>query len=43
MTANAVVMGAQWVELAYDREVNVGVSYQSGGADYAEWLERRPR
>jgi len=40
MTANAVLMGAQWVELAYDREVNVGVSYQSGGADYAEWLER---
>ncbi len=40
MAVNAVVAGAQWVELTYDMEANVGVSFASGGADYAEWLER---
>ena len=40
MVANATVAGAQWVELTYNMETNVGVSFLSGGADYAEWLER---
>ncbi len=40
MVANATVAGAQWVELTYNLEANVGVSFLSGGADYAEWLER---
>ncbi|MBI1268771.1 MAG: hypothetical protein GC193_15265 [Cryomorphaceae bacterium] len=28
----------QWIELTNDAESNVGVSFSSGGADYAEWL-----
>lgn len=45
--AEATVMGvqglaayAQWIELTANYELNVGVSFNSGGADYAEWLEK---
>jgi hypothetical protein len=37
---NNVSAGVQWVELTAYYELNVGVSFLSGGADYAEWLER---
>ena len=40
MLANNVVLGAQWVELTANYELNAGVSFNSGGADYAEWLEK---
>ncbi len=40
MVANTAVVGAQWIELTAYYELNVGVQFKSGGADYAEWLER---
>jgi len=40
MTANAALYGAQWVELTANYELNVGVAFLSGGADYAEWLKK---
>lgn len=39
MVANSALLGAQWVELTANYELNVGVAFLSGGADYAEWLE----
>ncbi len=39
MVANSALYGAQWVELTANYELNVGVAFLSGGADYAEWLE----
>jgi len=38
--AQAIAAYAQWVELASYATNNVGVNFSSGGADYAEWLER---
>ncbi|MBX2841258.1 MAG: hypothetical protein KTR26_05775 [Flammeovirgaceae bacterium] len=45
--AEVVVMGlqglkaySQWVELSANAELNVGVAFETGGADYAEWLEK---
>ncbi|MEO0403401.1 MAG: hypothetical protein AAF193_00880, partial [Bacteroidota bacterium] len=38
MLANNVVLGAQWVELTAYYELNAGVNFGSGGADYAEFL-----
>lgn len=40
MAAAFITTGAQWVELSAYNELNVGVYFSSGGADYAEWLER---
>ena len=40
MVVNTGVVGAKWVELTANYELNVGVAFLSGGADYAEWLER---
>ncbi|MCZ4409127.1 hypothetical protein O3Q51_09920 [Cryomorphaceae bacterium 1068] len=40
MVANTALLGAQWVELTANYELNVGVAFLSGGADYAEWLEK---
>ncbi|GAA3626148.1 hypothetical protein [Flavivirga jejuensis] len=40
MLVNNFVLGAKWIELTVAAENNVGVSYESGGADYAEWLEK---
>jgi hypothetical protein len=40
MGFNSGVIGAQWVELTANYELNVGVAFLSGGADYAEWLEK---
>ncbi|TGV04744.1 hypothetical protein [Flavivirga rizhaonensis] len=43
MLVNNFVLGAKWIELTVAAENNVGVSYESGGADYAEWLEKENR
>jgi hypothetical protein len=40
MAINVVVLYAQWIELTVNATSNVGVAFLSGGADYAEWLER---
>ncbi len=40
MGAEGVAAVAQWVELNVSAFLNVGVSYESGSGDYAEWLER---
>lgn len=40
MVANTALYGAQWVELTANYEFNVGVAFLSGGADYAEWIEK---
>ncbi|WP_020529654.1 hypothetical protein [Flexithrix dorotheae] len=45
--AEVIVMGleglkaySQWIELSANAELNVGVAFETGGADYAEWLEK---
>jgi len=38
--ANLVVQTAQIVGYNAFRQANIGVTYQSGGADYAEWLPK---
>ncbi|NQX92291.1 MAG: hypothetical protein HRT74_09280, partial [Flavobacteriales bacterium] len=38
MVANNALLGVQWVELTAYYELNVGVNFGSGGADYAEYL-----
>jgi hypothetical protein len=40
MAVNVIVLYAQWIELTVNATDNVGVAFLSGGADYAEWLER---
>jgi hypothetical protein len=40
MAANYITLGAKWVELSAYQEINAGVSFSSGGADYAEWIEK---
>ncbi|MDO5968806.1 hypothetical protein Q4Q35_03220 [Flavivirga aquimarina] len=48
--AEAIVMGveganayANLIELVLNAENNVGVSFKTGGADYAEWLPKKSR
>lgn len=47
LTANAVVIGVEaaalateWITWENDLRDNIGVAYESGAGDYAEWLER---
>jgi len=47
LTANAVVIGVEaaalateWITWENDLRENIGVAYESGAGDYAEWLER---
>lgn len=38
----AGALGDEWSTWVSETEAAVGVTYQSGGADYAEWMERAP-
>lgn len=47
LTANSVVIGVEaaalateWITWENDLRDNIGVAYESGAGDYAEWLER---
>ena len=40
MGADGAVKAAQWAELNISALLNVGVAFESGSGDYAEWLER---
>jgi hypothetical protein len=39
-SAEAVVIAAEWIEYNVTITNEVGVAYESGSGDYAEWLER---
>lgn len=40
MGAEGASAGAQWAELNVNANSNVGVAFESGNGDYAEWLEK---
>ncbi|MCB0641919.1 MAG: hypothetical protein KDC44_09780, partial [Phaeodactylibacter sp.] len=40
MIAEGIAVATEWIEWITNSENNVGVSYQSGSGDYAEWLEK---
>lgn len=42
MTAEGIALAAELIAYNIEKNVNIGVTYESGSGDYAEWLEKIP-
>lgn len=42
MTTEGIALAAQLIAFNIEQNLNVGVTYESGAGDYAEWLEKVP-
>lgn len=43
ITAEGIALAAELIAYNIEKNLNVGVTYESGSGDYAEWLEKVPR